>query len=164
MQIANGRLQIGMSLPPSHFKLHTSDFTPQASHFRRPTSDFPLLVALLVLSVSACSGSAERPLLERFFSAARLRDRTALADVATTAFEPREQGTVLSFDVVSVQPTVTDGKDVTVSARLRLPSGETIDRALVVSERQIGGQWMVTAVRDASTPASSPGSPASPRS
>jgi len=112
----------------------------------------PALLAGLFLA--ACSTSAERPLLESFFSAARLRDRTALADVATTAFEPRERGTVLSFDVAAVRRIGPDGKDVTVSARLRLPDGETTDRALVVSEQLIGGKWMVTAVKDAPAPAS----------
>jgi hypothetical protein len=122
-----------------------------------------LLTAAAALLAVACTGSAERPLLEHFFSAARLRDRTALADVATTGFEPRERGTVLSFDVTAVQRTAPDRKDVTLLARLRLPSGETIDRTLVVSERQIGGQWTVTAVKDAAAPAS-PGSPAPPPS
>jgi hypothetical protein len=121
------------------------------------------LTAATVLLALACTDSAERPLLERFFSAARLRDRTALADVATTAFEPRERGTVLSFDVTAVYPTAADRKDITLWARLRLPSGETINRTLVVSERQIGGQWTVTAVRDAAAPPS-PGPPAPPRS
>jgi hypothetical protein len=121
------------------------------------------LTAAAALLAVACTGSAERPLLERFFSAARLRDRTSLADVATTAFEPRERGTVLDFDVTAVQAAAADRKDVTVSARLRLPSGETIVRTLVVSERQIGGEWMVTAVRDGAA-AASPGSHALPRS
>jgi len=120
------------------------------------------LVVALFAAAPACTGAAERPLLESFFSAARLRDRTALADVATASFEPRERGTVLSFDVAAVQRVASDGKAVTVSARLRLPTGETTDRALVVSEQLIAGKWMVTAVRDASP--ASPAAPGSPRS
>jgi hypothetical protein len=111
---------------------------------------------------AGCSGDAERPLLETFFSAARLRDRTALADVATVAFEPRDRGTVLNFDVTAVRRGGSDAKNVTVSARLHLPGGETTDRGLVVSEQIIGGKWMVTAVRDAA-PSTAPASPASPR-
>jgi hypothetical protein len=121
----------------------------------------PLALALLS-GGSACSRAAERPLLESFFSAARLRDRTALADVATTAFEPRERGTVLSFDVASVRHVAADRKDVTVSARLRPPIGDTTDRSLVVSEQQIDGRWMVIEVRDAAPPISPGAFPPAP--
>ena len=46
----------------------------------------------------------ERSILDRFFSASRLRDQTALSNFATVVFEPLEQGIVTDFDVVRVVP------------------------------------------------------------
>jgi hypothetical protein len=40
--------------------------------------------------------------LEQFFAAARLRDNTALAGLATVAFEPHLEGIVTEFDVTHV--------------------------------------------------------------
>lgn len=58
--------------------------------------------AAFLLSLSGCSGDAERLVLRDFFGAARLHDRTALAALATTDFAPNAQGVVLRFDVVAV--------------------------------------------------------------
>jgi len=50
------------------------------------------LAVLALVALSACSGAREHALLDQFFSASRLRDLTALQNVATVVFEPREQG------------------------------------------------------------------------
>jgi hypothetical protein len=99
----------------------------------------------------ACSVPAEQPLLQQFFSASRLRDKTALQNIATIVFEPREQGTITTFDITKVA-TRRDGdrelKEVTISAPVRLPSRETVQQTLVVTmEKRIAGRWMITAVR-----------------
>ena len=41
-------------------------------------------------------------LLDQFFSASRLRDRTALQKIATVILEPLEQGTVTTFTITNV--------------------------------------------------------------
>ena len=107
----------------------------------------------LSLVVIACSPPAERLLLEQFFAASRLRDRTALQQIATTMFEPREQGTIAAFDITNVD-TRRDGerelKDVTVSAPVRLPSRATVQQTLVVRMEKIGGRWLITSVKPSS--------------
>jgi hypothetical protein len=81
-----------------------------------------------------------------------LRDRTALQQIATVIFEPRERGIVTQFDVVKVE-TRADGsrerKDVTIAAPVALPDGRTVQKTLVISmERNEAGRWIVTAVQD----------------
>ena len=89
-------------------------------------------VFALVLAFSGCSGAREHALLDRFFSASRIRDLTALHDVATVVFEPREQGTVLGFEITSIQRHGED-EDVDVAARLRTPAGEVVRKDLRVT-------------------------------
>jgi hypothetical protein len=107
---------------------------------------------LIVVQVAACSVPPEQPLLQQFFSASRLRDTTALHNIATVVFEPREQGTIASFEITNVA-THRDGarelKDVTISAPVRRPTGETVRQTLVVTLERTGDGWMVTAVRQA---------------
>jgi hypothetical protein len=119
------------------------------------------------LTLSAC-GQSERPILERFFGASRLRDLTALQPVATIVFEPLQQGIVRTFEITGVSPERSEGeaivKDVTIEAPVALPDGQTVQKTLVVtlSRRAVrmapdvkdirGGSsnlWIVTAVRDA---------------
>jgi hypothetical protein len=59
-------------------------------------------VLVVVLIHSACAGSAEQIVLERFFDASRLRDTTHLRSLATVIFEPRERGTVLDLNVSQI--------------------------------------------------------------
>ena len=63
-------------------------------------------------------------------------------------FEPRVNGTVLDFAVEEVGPEQATGarvsKNVTVSARVRLPDGQIAQQTLVVTmEREEAGPWMV---------------------
>jgi hypothetical protein len=57
---------------------------------------FPLTIA--------CSHASERAILDQFFAASRLRDKTALDRISTVIFEPRTEGTVSSFDITAVAP------------------------------------------------------------
>ena len=49
---------------------------------------------------STASAASERALLDQFFAASRLRDRTALARFSTVVFEPRTDGIVEEFVVL----------------------------------------------------------------
>jgi len=63
-------------------------------------SIFALAVALTTFA--ACSSPPEEPILQQFFRASRLNDATSLAGFATTSFQPQSQGSISSFDIVSV--------------------------------------------------------------
>ena len=109
---------------------------------------------MLALTAAACARhGAERVVLEQFFNASRLRDRTALQKVSSVVFEPLQQGTVTAFaikDVADVEGA--DGKvtsrQVTVSAPVRLPDDRTAEKTIIVILQRGDGvataQWMVT--------------------
>ena len=63
-----------------------------------------LTFAIALMSLAACSSPPEEPILQQFFRASRLNDNTSLAGFATTSFQPQTQGTIASFDIVSVSP------------------------------------------------------------
>ena len=130
-----------------------------------------LAASLLAAAFTSCAPPGEQPLLSQFFAASRLRDRTALRDIASVSFEPNVQGVVTSFEVTHVAPVVDAGgesesKAVSISAPVRLPDGRALRKNFVVTmtrRRTAGGTnrwggWMITAIRDAS------GSPSTPRS
>ena len=106
-------------------------------------------VALVGCNVG-CNATPEKALLDQFFAASRLRDKTALATISTVVFEPREQGTVVDFEITGVQITGRDAmnvaKEVTLSALVRQPDGQTVRKTLIVT---IAGS-MVTAVKSGS--------------
>ena len=107
---------------------------------------------LLSVLLVGCLPSAEQKLLNQFFAASRLRDKTALANVATVVFEPREQGTVAEFEITGVRAVQGAGnstvKEVTLSALVRQPDGQTVRQTLIVTI----SMSMVTAVRSAASP------------
>ena len=63
-----------------------------------------LAASLTVLAGMACSAGPEKPILNQFFTASRLRDNTSLQSFATVAFDPRTQGSVSGFEITSVSP------------------------------------------------------------
>ena len=67
----------------------------------RRARSLALLTGTLAL-VMGCSGGAEEKVLDDFFRAARMRDNTTLGNFATVGFDPRTDGVVQSFKVVSV--------------------------------------------------------------
>jgi hypothetical protein len=58
----------------------------------------------LVAFLTACSRPPEQQLLTQFFRAAKARDNATLAMMSAVEFDPREQGTVEDFSIVSVSP------------------------------------------------------------
>ena len=123
---------------------------------RLPTRSAVLVVVLSLAAAAAACAGPERPLLEQFFAASRLRDRTALQSIATVIFEPRERGIVTTFDVLKVEAR-HDGsrerKDVTIAAPVALPDGRKRPTTLAITMiRDDTGRWMITDVRE--TPSS----------
>ena len=121
-------------------------------------------ILLAAATLASCSGAQEHALLGEFFSASRLRDNTALARLATVRFEPTTQGIITKFDIVGVTAerretgSATVSKDVSISAPVKLPSGATVRKRLVVTmQREAGSKsgWTVSAIRDEAA-ASSP--------
>ena len=114
-------------------------------------SSIPAL--LLVLAAACVRHGAEQLLLEQFFNASRLRDRTALQKISTVILEPLEQGSVTTFtitDVVVLEAPdgAVQSKQVNVSAPVRLPDGRTAQKTLSIvlerGDRQTTAPWMVT--------------------
>ncbi len=68
---------------------------------RRRSASYAVLTSTLAL-VIGCSGGAEQKVLDDFFRASRMRDNTTLGNFATVSFDPRTDGVVQKFSVVSV--------------------------------------------------------------
>lgn len=70
----------------------------------RPRSHTLLLgiLALSLLPVAACSSPPEQQLLQKYFTASRMRDNTTLQNFATVSFSPGEEGVVQKFNITSV--------------------------------------------------------------
>jgi len=130
-----------------------------------------LMVAMVTVTFSSCSGAAEQTLLTQFFAASRLRDLTALSKLSTVVFEPASDGIVTSFEITAIQATQgPDGhpmaKDVSIVAPVRSPSGDTALKAFVItmsrgvpgSDQYRLGTWLITAIN------AGPASPSTPPS
>ena len=72
----------------------------------RPRVHAPVVVTVLAglaLFEAACSSSTpEEQLLTTFFRAARVRDNTTLGNIAAVTLNPRSDGTVEQFEIVSI--------------------------------------------------------------
>ena len=106
-----------------------------------------IVACCLSLAVGCAKYGSEQLLLERFFAASRLRDRTAIQQISTVIFEPREQGTVSGFTIVGAIDLETAGsvrlKQVTVRAPVRLPDGRTESRTIIFALEH-RDRWIVT--------------------
>jgi hypothetical protein len=71
-------------------------------------------VALALIAIG-CAHAPERLVLDQFFVASRLRDRTALARFSIVVFEPRTDGMVTEFVVAGVTPERRLSEDQTSS-------------------------------------------------
>jgi len=153
-----------------------------------------LALSLAVATLIGCSSTPEQPLLQQFFAASRLRDNTMLAGFAATAFEPGVDGIVTTFSIANVTPeqrkplppgsivvdlsinggpahvdvSRDDGelvsKEVSISAPVKLPSGQTVrknylvtmQRAILRGGKPTIGRWIITGIREAAGAASTP--------
>ena len=107
-------------------------------------------MSLAALFVIGCSVHPEQPLLERFFAASRLRDRTALQALSTIIFEPREDGIVTNFKIAGVTEEQASGdtvtKNATITAPVKLSDGQIVQKTLVVTLERRADVWIVTGV------------------
>ena len=107
---------------------------------------------------AACAGGAERAVLDQFFAASRLRDLNALEKVSAVIFEPRQDGTVLTYDITEIRTTSSDTEEVLVTATIRKTSGRTERQPLLVTLKRMKDGLRVASVR-VSTESTSPSSP-----
>lgn len=111
-----------------------------------------LWVALAIALGSACAWpSPERQLLLNFFQTCRVYDTTVLARMATASCNPRTDGVVQDFDMVSISSRQAAGvagpvRDVTIRARVQPFGGPAVERTLAVTLEQVDARWMVTSV------------------
>jgi hypothetical protein len=110
--------------------------------------------------------SPERQLLLDFFRACRIYDTTVLARLATAQCNPRVDGVVQDFEIVSVR----DGdsgigapvRDVTIDARLRPLGGPAAPQTLTVRLQEVQGRWMVVSVTPLPASQTSPAASSAP--
>jgi len=86
--------------------------------------------------------------IRTFFADSSLYDRTRLANVAQVAFDPRVEGVVTRFEIVSRTDMPLDSGRVRRSARLDAvvrSRGALSRRTIVVTlEQETPGTWIVT--------------------
>lgn len=122
------------------------DWWKRKKKSRRRARASGCLIGLLL--AAACAGGPERAVLDQFFSASRLRDLTALEKVSNSViFEPRQDGSVLDYDIDAIRQTGLDAEEVLVTANVRMPSGDTVRKPLLITLKRVKDQWMVAAVR-----------------
>jgi hypothetical protein len=112
-------------------------------------------VALAMVGLVACGHASEKALLDEFFSASRLRDRTAALSVATVFFDPKDQGLVRKFIITNVTPEEQTGgltsKNVTIRASVESLAGVTSDKTIFITmQRGRDAGWVITGVTVAS--------------
>ena len=127
------------------------------------------LIRLAIVAGGLCTlvacGRPERAVVDQFFAASRLRDKTALQNIATVTFEPKVQGIVVKFEITRVSPEEDNTKNVVVAADVELPDGNTVQktilltmtRGVVKDDPDSVRRWLITGFLDASV------SPAIPR-
>jgi len=118
-----------------------------------------VLLALAILT--ACGHPAERALVDQFFSASRLRDRTAAQSIATVFFDPKDQGLVREFTITNVTPEEESGgvvsKNVTIRAAVESLDGVTAPKTIFVTmQRRPNAAWLITGVTVAAADPSRP--------
>ena len=119
-----------------------------------------MLLSMATLT-AVCGHPAEKALAEQFFSASRLRDRTAAQSVATVFFDPKDQGIVRHFTVRSVTPEEESGgvasKNVTIDAAVESLAGEQAEKTIFMTmQRRPDAAWMITGVTVAAADPSHP--------
>ena len=76
----------------------------------RPNSKWVIVPALLlaVVAIACGGGGEEKTLLNKYFTASKVSDNMTLSNIATVVFDPKTDGQMMSFNIVSVsEPKVT---------------------------------------------------------
>ena len=107
--------------------------------------------ATLAFAAVTCGHPKEQALVDQFFSASRLGDKTAAQTVSTVFFDPRDQGLVRDFTIDNVGAEEESGgvatKSVRLSASVESPEGVTAKKTIFVTmQRRAGAAWMITGV------------------
>jgi len=63
-----------------------------------------VVIGLVIVDIACSSAPPEQQLLINFFRASRVRDNTTLGNISAVSFNPRTEGTVEDFEIVSVSP------------------------------------------------------------
>jgi hypothetical protein len=110
-----------------------------------------LFAAIALVTSLACGHRAEKALVDQFFAASRLGDKTAAQSVSTVFFDPKEQGLVRQFTIKGVTPEEVSGgvasKNVTLNASVETPDGAQAQKTIFVTmQRKPGAAWMITGV------------------
>jgi hypothetical protein len=110
---------------------------------------------------AACGHPAERALVDRFFAASRLRDRTAAQSLATVFFDPKDEGLVREFAISNVTPEEESGgvvsKNVTIRASVESLDGVKAEKTIFMTmQRRVDAAWMITGVTVAAADPSRP--------
>jgi hypothetical protein len=107
---------------------------------KRTTRRLPVLsavMALLAVLFTACGHPAEKALVERFFAASRVNDKTAAQTISTVFFDPKDQGMVRQFTIKDVTAEEVNGgvatKNITLSASVESPDGVPSQKTIFVT-------------------------------
>jgi hypothetical protein len=75
----------------------------------RLNTRFWVFVPILLLAVIAvaCGGGEEKNLLNKYFTASKMADNLTLANIATVAFDPKTDGQMQTFSILSVSEPVS---------------------------------------------------------
>jgi hypothetical protein len=123
------------------------------------------LTALLIGAACAWP-SPERELLLDFFQACQVYDTTVLARLATVSCNPRVDGVVQDFEIVSVRDAESwigaPVRDVTINARVRPLGGLPAPQMLSVKLYEVEGRWMVAGVTPLPASQTSPAASSAP--
>jgi hypothetical protein len=118
--------------------------------------------ALVAVALFAgCGHPAERALVDQFFAASRLRDKTAAQSIATVFLDPKDEGLVRQFTISSVTPEEQSGgvvsKNVTIRASVESLEGVKAEKTIFVTmQRRADAAWMITGVTVAAADPSRP--------
>lgn len=104
---------------------------------------------LALVALAACGWTPpDEQVLTKFFEQSRIYDTTRLASLATVVFDPRTDGVVERFAVVSRgadEPVSPQGRrrQVTLSAVVRSPGGQVQRTDLMMTLEERDGAWKV---------------------
>jgi hypothetical protein len=100
----------------------------------------------LVVLAACVWSSPERQFLIDFFQACRVYDTTVLARLSTVPCNPKTDGIVQEFELVTVERNGDAARKVTIRARVRSWNGGVSDETMTVGLERRDGRWVVTSL------------------